>query len=287
MITARDEHGNRILAVNNDGTKNTSGFCPCCRKPLIAKVGSIRRPHWAHESVERCDEWKEDESDWHYKWREQFVDCKSKYDIDIENVIEKGGKKHFYDARIDNRLSIVLPRMRLSGEQKREYENFFGEMVWIVGAKRSEYKLLRRDLEQRKIKPFDGRYKSCYWMESSTKNFFDSWKDCARLVAFDFSEASDKNENDMWTVLPEIEKCPFRYIVKFSTDEFVKRILGNGNLFRKSLSEVITELDRIDKVERKTRENDLTRQDGGQQQDDSKLFCGNEALGDYWSKKRQ
>ena len=165
---------------------------------------------------------------------------------------------------------------------------FFGEMVWIVGAKRSEYKLLRGNLEQRKIKPFDGRYKSCYRMESSIKNFFDSWKDCTRLVAFDFLEASeDKNEKDMWIVLPEIEKCPFRYMVKFSADEFVKRMLTNGNLFRKPLSEMIKELDGIDKVERRTRENDLSRHDGGQQHDYSKLFCGNDALGDYWSKQRQ
>jgi len=281
MITARDEHGNRISAVNNDGTRNTSGFCPCCRKSLISKVGKgIRRPHWAHESVERCDEWKEDESDWHYKWRGQFVDGESRYDIDIENVIEKGGKKHFYDVCIDNRLSIVLRRMRLSSEQRREYENFFGEMVWIVEAKMSEYKWLCRNIEQRKIKPFDGHYKSCYWTESSTKNFFDSWKDCTRLVAFDFLEASDENENDMWIVLPEIERGTFRYMVKFSAAEFVKRILADGNLFRKPLDEVITELDRLSSDR-------LTRHDGGQQQDCAKLFCGNDALANYWSKRRQ
>ena len=64
MIMARDKNGKAIPAIRNANGTYPEAFCPCCRKRMRARVGDIRRPHWAHESGERCDEWWEDESDW-------------------------------------------------------------------------------------------------------------------------------------------------------------------------------------------------------------------------------
>jgi hypothetical protein len=35
-----------------------NGFCECCNKPTIAKCGSKIMHHWAHKSLEECDNWR-------------------------------------------------------------------------------------------------------------------------------------------------------------------------------------------------------------------------------------
>ena len=156
MFTARDKNGNRIPVIDNDGKKNTVGFCPCCGKSLIPKVGNgVRSPHWAHCHAERCDEWWEPESEWHIKWRTDFSKSNNIISVDIENVLEKNNEKHFYDIRIDEKISLILRRARLSSEQLQLRENFFGNMAWIVEAKVSEYNRLRRQLRTLDLQKID------------------------------------------------------------------------------------------------------------------------------------
>ncbi len=80
----------------------------------MARVGEVRRPHWAHESGERCDEWWEEESDWRDGWLQLFSQSPN---ADIENVLEKNGEKHFYDVRFGDSLVAVFRRTRLPPEQ--------------------------------------------------------------------------------------------------------------------------------------------------------------------------
>ena len=105
MIMARDRNGKAIPATRNANGTYPEAFCPCCRKRMRARVGEIRRPHWAHESGERCDEWWEDESDWRDGWLQVFSQSPN---VDIENVLEKNGERHFYDARFGNSLVAVF-----------------------------------------------------------------------------------------------------------------------------------------------------------------------------------
>ena len=66
----------RFALVNNqrqEATPKTRGICPKCKKSVIAKCGSIRERHWAHEIALGCknDRW-EKEGPWHQNWKNQF-----------------------------------------------------------------------------------------------------------------------------------------------------------------------------------------------------------------------
>lgn len=43
--------------------------CPICGTEMIIKNGSIVRPHFAHKSLQNCDTFTHDMSDWHFGWQ--------------------------------------------------------------------------------------------------------------------------------------------------------------------------------------------------------------------------
>ena len=243
MLTARDSNGKRIPVFNKDGTKNHEGFCPCCGKSLNARAGEIRRPHWAHTSVERCDEWWENEEEWHYEWRKLIDITEHSCEVDIENVLEKDNVRHFYDARINNRLSIILRRGKLSEDQIQQYESFFGDMLWIVEAKKSNITRFHRMKDSGVIREIAKR-RGCYSMRRGETGFYEKWAKCKAPVVLDFGE-NEKNEKNLWVILPNNDERVFRYIINFSKKELLDRILKEGNLFRngKTLDDVLKDFD--------------------------------------------
>lgn len=46
--------------------------CPECKRPLVAKCGSIVSWHWAHQSGRYCP--SSGETEWHLAWKNQFPD---------------------------------------------------------------------------------------------------------------------------------------------------------------------------------------------------------------------
>ena len=247
MITARNREGERVPVVNSDGSTNEVGYCPCCKKRMIAKVGTgIRRSHWAHRHAERCDEWWEDESEWHINWRNLFLEkAGNKHCVDIENVLEKNGRRHFYDIRLYNRLAIILRRARLTDERQHEYEDFFGEMLWMVESRISDYNRLQEQCVREVIKVVEeppSCYACCFWLRSSNgyNSFFSKWERCSVPVVFDFTNASRGKEKNLWILLPHLSENPDRrYMVKLSVHDFCEnRLLRRGQLFGKSYAEV-------------------------------------------------
>ncbi len=64
MFYAIDKDGTRIMAE-----PGKEAFCPTCKSKVIAKCGTIKVWHWAHESSEDCDSWAEPVTDWHLYWQ--------------------------------------------------------------------------------------------------------------------------------------------------------------------------------------------------------------------------
>ncbi len=241
MLTARAADGKRIPAANDDGSKNTAAWCPCCGKPMVARVGTERRPHWAHKSAERCDEWWEVESEWHIEWRKRFLDAaKPNVKIEVEHVLEKDGSRHFSDVRIDDRLSIILRRARMDDAMKSERLSFFGDLIWLVQAKNSEYNRLIRQLNEFELHTAVG-LKDCNICVNADKSFFSSWKNARCLVVFDFRLASGSDSEKLRVVVPGSGLS--RNIVCLGVDDFVERIVTMGMLFRKTNEEVNAEFD--------------------------------------------
>ena len=62
-----DVNGERL-----ESFKGGRGLCPVCRTKVIAKAGSLKVPHWAHESLTDCDRFSEPETAWHRAWKSLF-----------------------------------------------------------------------------------------------------------------------------------------------------------------------------------------------------------------------
>jgi len=119
-----------LLAVK-DGTRvrptrtGERGTCPVCEGEVVSRCGEINVWHWAHRVVTGCDPWIEQESAWHAEWKSLVPETW------IEIIIEKDGKRRCADIRLPNGRVVKLQRTPLSPEQIREYESFFGAMLWI------------------------------------------------------------------------------------------------------------------------------------------------------------
>ena len=298
MLTAKGKDGRRIPVINNDGSKNTTAYCPCCGKSMVAKAGEMRIPHWAHSKAERCDEWWEPETEWHVEWRNRFLDVSEAVSrVEVEHVLEKDGTKHFSDVRINDELSLVLRRARLDENTINARISFFGNLIWIVQGKVSEYNRLKRQLSSKELKKVDG-LKNCYKCDNIWYSFFERWS-CSRCpIVFDFKSASDGSEADLWIVVPQIGNK--RNIVCMSIDEFRDRLIKDGRLFKKSYEEVNAEFDKRKTIVEEQGRRGCTSSVKLQSDallskistsecyaDILKMYGGNEELAKYWSQKGQ
>lgn len=236
MITARDRDGKAIFATKDERGNYPEAFCPCCRKRMRARVGDVRRPHWAHESGERCDEWWEEESEWRNVWMATLAGSDK---VDIENVLEKDGTRHFYDARFGGKQIAILRRSRLAPEHIAARERFFGDMFWLVEGKASEYARLEEQLVVG-MKTAENAPR-CYECERSIFSpFFRRWEDCSAPVVFDFASASSSEEEPLWCVLPK--GAGPRIVLEFPKADFISRLKETGMLLNGCVAEVASRI---------------------------------------------
>jgi len=120
------ESRDRILA-----SPNVNGICPGCSEKLIPKCGSIVVHHWAHHANRDCDPWWEPESEWHRGWK-ALVHHEA-----TEVTIRKGEIYHRADIVGDRNQVIELQHSAISGEEIREREIFYKNMVWVFDVKDS------------------------------------------------------------------------------------------------------------------------------------------------------
>lgn len=102
MIIALDENNNRIgiETVIHQDYKNMKFYCPCCGSELFVRNGNINTPHFAHKTIDICDDFSRDMSEWHFNWQKLFpVDNREviiEMDISLEDYIERADEWNFY-----------------------------------------------------------------------------------------------------------------------------------------------------------------------------------------------
>lgn len=108
-----------------------TGDCPGCQRPMIAKCGQIKVPHWAHSGKRVCDPWWENETEWHRHWKGLFPK-------DWQEVVQlaEGGEKHIADIKTDQGYVIEFQHSSIKPEERQARENFYKDMIWIVDGKR-------------------------------------------------------------------------------------------------------------------------------------------------------
>lgn len=96
--------------------------CEICGDVLIPKCGKIKIWHWAHKNSMDCDNWSEEETEWHKEW-------KNKFPIECQEV--KIGK-HRADVKLISGIVIEFQHSLLSSEQIIEREKFYNNMIWVL-----------------------------------------------------------------------------------------------------------------------------------------------------------
>lgn len=106
--------------------------CQHCNGEVIAKCGSHRIWHWAHQGMRECDSWMENETEWHRAWKNRFpAECQ---EVILQD--EKTGERHVADVRTNHGLVIEFQHSHLAPKERTAREGFHGNMLWVVDGTR-------------------------------------------------------------------------------------------------------------------------------------------------------
>ena len=106
--------------------KNAHGICPECLGKVVAHMGDTE--YFSHLPRFPWDKWWEPETHLHIAWKEHFLLGQR------ENTVWKSSKKHIADVKTSQPIVIEFQHCRISAENIKERENFYGDMVWVVDA---------------------------------------------------------------------------------------------------------------------------------------------------------
>lgn len=126
MFTALDKDGKKIAV--EDAKKGEEYFCQICSGKLRIKDGQINAKHFAHISLQDCDDFTSDMSEWHREWQAQFP-LKNR-----EVVIEYEGEKHRADVLACGYV-IEFQHSHISCEEFNRRNEFYTKagkkVVWV------------------------------------------------------------------------------------------------------------------------------------------------------------
>lgn len=123
MIVARLPDG--IISQPRPGLH---GYCPHCRREVVAKCGQVMAWHWAHVSGDACDSWGGVETDWHRTWKRRFP---------LE-WIEVSMGPHRADVAVPHGPVLEFQRSHLSVTGIQERERFYRNLVWVIDGRAIE-----------------------------------------------------------------------------------------------------------------------------------------------------
>ena len=167
--------GNKIEA-----SKGAKGFCQSCGAEMIAKCGEFKINHWAHKKNRQCDTWWETETEWHREWKGNFP-------IEWQEIIQFDGitkEKHIADVRTDKGLVLEFQHSHINPIERRQREDFYKNMIWIVDGTRLQGDIPRFIKAQKDFVRMDNP--SIFGIEFADECFPKNWLCSSVPVIFDF-----------------------------------------------------------------------------------------------------
>lgn len=107
-------------------TKGQSCTCPVCGAEVVAKVGAIKQPHFAHISLLDCDTWSEGETQWHLTMKNMFP-------LECQEVVVG---KHRADVKTPSGMVIEFQHSAIDLFEMTIRENHYGDMIWVFDARK-------------------------------------------------------------------------------------------------------------------------------------------------------
>jgi competence CoiA-like predicted nuclease len=157
MLIAIDLKGNRILPE-----KGKIGTCQLCLNEVKAYCGEININHWRHTNLAQCDSWKENESDWHREWKNEFPKDWQ------EVIIEANNEKHIADIKTQNGLVLELQNSSISSSTIKIRENFYGKIIWLINANKFKDNFSIRSEVNVQLRYVDENYRNYYHNEDDS-----------------------------------------------------------------------------------------------------------------------
>lgn len=165
-----------------------TGTCPGCGSDLIARCGERKVWHWAHKGRRHCDQWWENETQWHRDW-------KSNFPLEWQEVgaRDDDGELHIADVRTPSGLVVEFQHSYLRPAEARKRTQFHNPMLWVVDATRrptdpTQFKKCLQDARQHRFS--EGTVYEVYWPEEV--RLFREWIGTGVVVAFDLGK------EDVW-----------------------------------------------------------------------------------------
>ncbi len=230
----------KFALVNGDktvATKGAKGFCRGCGSELVAKCGEVKIHHWAHKGSRNCDQWWENETEWHRSWKDQFP-------IDWQEVFhfDDSGEKHIADVKTENGWVLEFQHSYLNPEERRSRNAFYPKLVWVVdGTRRKTDKpQFQKAIEESTIVWKEPLIRRVHFPEEC--RLLKEWHESGALVLFDFQEAKESRQTKLWFLFPN-DATGEAYIAPFSRSKFIE--FHNKNEFDDFVKNVILPIPEI------------------------------------------
>jgi competence protein CoiA len=121
-----------VNGIKQESSPQLKGVCCNCGTTVIAKCGTRKIWHWSHTTLQHCDSWWENETEWHRLWKGYFPSQNQ----EIINFDNKTGEKHIADIKTNNGMVIEIQNSPMNELEMLSREHFYGKMMWIInGAK--------------------------------------------------------------------------------------------------------------------------------------------------------
>ena len=156
MLVAVDKQGNRLYAESS-GKRYNECYCPVCGEPVVHRMGTIRRAHFAHRQDTDCyfGRDKDNKSEWHIRMQDYFP----KEAQEVIFVDKETGEKYIADVFLKESNTIL--EFQKSPIEEKE---FFGRTIFHLKNKRRIVWLFYESVDNQKSGN-PGRFKpdDCGW----------------------------------------------------------------------------------------------------------------------------
>lgn len=112
--------------------KGGKGLCVCCNSETIAKCGQKIMHHWSHISLNHCDRWWENETQWHREWKSHFPKAWQ----EVVHFDDDTNEKHIADVKTEKGVVIEFQNSPIPLDELLSREHFYKKMVWVVNGEK-------------------------------------------------------------------------------------------------------------------------------------------------------
>lgn len=219
-----------VNGQRQEARPKSSGSCPACGSPVIAKCGEIKLWHWAHRGERHCDSWWENETGWHREWKGRFP-------ISWQEVVCRAanGEKHVADVKTDGGWVLEFQHSPIKPEERRSRDAFYSKLVWIVNGSR-----LVRDREQfskmwQEGVPVGNANSSVRQVRPDESALLRRWIDSDAPVFFDFGGV-----DLAWLLFKQSDRPA--YVARFPRTQFVEVHLGGETQNLRAFDDLVNDI---------------------------------------------